>query len=103
MMAHLVETGGGSSPARAAGPFLVVVPASLVPNWKAELAAWAPGLRAVVYRGTADEREHIFATQVGSAAGLTGGWSACAGDAQGRGGGAGAHLNAECKRDCAER
>jgi SNF2 family DNA or RNA helicase len=33
-------------------PVLVVVPTSLVPNWSAELARFAPGLRVVVLHGT---------------------------------------------------
>ncbi|HXG46906.1 MAG TPA: SNF2-related protein [Methylomirabilota bacterium] len=35
-----------------AGPSLVVCPTSLVPNWAAEAARFAPGLRVVVWHGT---------------------------------------------------
>lgn len=34
------------------GPHLVVAPASTLRNWAAELQAWAPALRTVVYHGT---------------------------------------------------
>lgn len=37
-------------------PSLVLVPASVLPNWQAEAAQWAPDLRVLVYRGTAEER-----------------------------------------------
>jgi non-specific serine/threonine protein kinase len=42
----------GASPSqdsiRASAPSLLVVPASLIPNWRAELAKFAPSLRAIV-------------------------------------------------------
>ena len=46
------------------GPWLIVAPASLLPNWEAELAAWAPHLALVAYKGSAQAREEIFASQV---------------------------------------
>ncbi|KAK9798163.1 hypothetical protein WJX73_003156 [Symbiochloris irregularis] len=58
LIAHLIEAG------KAAKPFLILVPASLVANWEAEFAAWAPSIQVVAYRGSAAEREEIFATQV---------------------------------------
>ena len=48
----------------AASPFLVAAPASVLPNWEAEFARWAPSLRVVAYRGTAPEREAVFARQM---------------------------------------
>lgn len=58
LMMHLVEADA------ACLPFLIVVPASLVPNWQAELQRWAPGLKTVIYRGPAAEREDIYIRQV---------------------------------------
>lgn len=45
-------------------PFLVVAPSSVLPNWSAEFKRWAPGLKVVEYKGTADTRQHIYNTQV---------------------------------------
>ncbi|KAL6769639.1 hypothetical protein ACKKBG_A31805 [Auxenochlorella protothecoides x Auxenochlorella symbiontica] len=58
LMMHLVEADA------ACLPFLIVVPASLVPNWQAELQRWAPGLKTVIYRGPAAERENIYNRQI---------------------------------------
>ena len=38
------------------GPALVVAPASLLDQWRRELAKWAPELSAIVVRGSADDR-----------------------------------------------
>ncbi len=38
------------------GPSLVVAPASLLDQWRRELAKWAPELSAIVVRGAADDR-----------------------------------------------
>jgi len=40
------------------GPAIVVCPTSVVDNWRAEAARFAPGLRVRLYRG-ADRREHL--------------------------------------------
>ena len=58
MVCHLVETRGASP------PFLIAAPASVLPNWAAELARWAPGLRVVQYKGSAEEREEVYYSQV---------------------------------------
>jgi SNF2 family DNA or RNA helicase len=58
MICHMVHAHG------AAPPFLIAAPASVLPNWAAELARWAPRLRVVQYRGSAAEREHTFNMQV---------------------------------------
>lgn len=39
-----------------AGPTLVVAPASVLDQWRRELAKWAPELSAIVVRGSADDR-----------------------------------------------
>lgn len=57
LIAHLIEAG------KATRPFLILVPASLVANWEAELAAWAPSIQVVAYRGSMAEREEIFDSQ----------------------------------------
>ena len=44
---------------RIAGPFLVVVPLSTVPNWAREFRKWAPQLNTVIYVGDAASREVI--------------------------------------------
>ena len=41
------------------GPHLIVVPKSTLSNWMAELKRWAPGLSAVRFHGSKDEREEI--------------------------------------------
>lgn len=64
--------GAGSSRAAAAaraggagrGPFLVLCPASVMSSWAAELARWAPALAVVQYKGAAEARADIWATQV---------------------------------------
>lgn len=38
------------------GPSLVIAPASLLDQWRRELAKWAPELSAIVVRGPADDR-----------------------------------------------
>lgn len=40
-----------------AGPFLVVVPLSTVPNWIREFRRWLPQLNAIVYVGDTKSRE----------------------------------------------
>lgn len=59
LMAHLHET-CKQGPL----PFLVVVPASLIPNWEAELAAFAPTLSIHTYKGPGPQRAAAFQKQV---------------------------------------
>ena len=42
------------------GPFLIVVPSSVLPNWLAEISRWAPRVGALAYTGSPDERRRIF-------------------------------------------
>ena len=41
------------------GPHLIVVPTTVVLNWKAELNRWAPGLKVLTYMGTRAERSAL--------------------------------------------
>lgn len=41
------------------GPFLVVVPLSVIHSWQNEFAKWAPSLNAIVYIGNRESREII--------------------------------------------
>jgi chromodomain-helicase-DNA-binding protein 1 len=44
-----------------AGPFLVVVPLSTVPNWIREFRKWIPSVNTIVYVGDAQSREVLRA------------------------------------------
>lgn len=44
--------------------FLVVAPSSVLDNWHMELLRWAPALKVVLYRGSADTRKDIYYDQV---------------------------------------
>lgn len=54
---------------KATQPSLVLVPASVLPNWQAEAARWAPDLRVLTYWGPAAEREQRLRREVGSTQG----------------------------------
>ncbi|KAL3148844.1 hypothetical protein ABBQ32_001720 [Trebouxia sp. C0010 RCD-2024] len=49
---------------RPAGLFMVVVPSSLIANWEQEFRHWAPSLKLVSYKGTADARAALFTQQI---------------------------------------
>ena len=49
---------------RKAGPFMVVAPSSLITNWEQEFHHWAPSLKLVSYKGSADARAALFTQQV---------------------------------------
>uniref|UniRef100_A0A0D9WNZ5 Chromatin structure-remodeling complex protein SYD n=1 Tax=Leersia perrieri TaxID=77586 RepID=A0A0D9WNZ5_9ORYZ len=42
------------------GPFLVVVPSSVLPGWESELNFWAPGINKIAYAGPPEERRKLF-------------------------------------------
>jgi SWI/SNF-related matrix-associated actin-dependent regulator of chromatin subfamily A member 5 len=52
-MAHLKHT------LQASGPFLVVVPLSVISNWLAEIERFCPRLRPVRFHGPKEERSRI--------------------------------------------
>ncbi|KAK3027834.1 hypothetical protein RJ639_040584 [Escallonia herrerae] len=42
------------------GPFLVVVPSSVLPGWVSEMNFWAPSINKIVYSGPPEERRKLF-------------------------------------------
>ncbi|KAG8094264.1 hypothetical protein GUJ93_ZPchr0012g20724 [Zizania palustris] len=42
------------------GPFLVVVPSSVLPGWVSELNFWAPSINKISYAGPPEERRKLF-------------------------------------------
>lgn len=50
LFAHLIETKGNE------GPFMVVVPLSLISNWTDEMNKWAPDIKKLIYKGNKSER-----------------------------------------------
>lgn len=54
LLCHLVERKNDR------GPFLVVVPASVLQNWVSEISRWAPQMIKISYAGNPDERRRIY-------------------------------------------
>ncbi|CAK7332877.1 unnamed protein product [Dovyalis caffra] len=46
------------------GPFLVVVPSSVLPGWESEISFWAPGIHKIVYSGPPEERRKLFKEKI---------------------------------------
>ncbi|KAL2960099.1 hypothetical protein AAZX31_17G021800 [Glycine max] len=46
------------------GPFLVVVPSSVLPGWDSEINFWAPGVHKIVYAGPPEERRRLFKERI---------------------------------------
>ncbi|XP_020550492.1 chromatin structure-remodeling complex protein SYD [Sesamum indicum] len=46
------------------GPFLVVVPSSVLPGWESEINFWAPSIHKIVYSGPPEERRRLFKEQI---------------------------------------
>lgn len=46
------------------GPFLIVVPSSVLPNWLAELSRWAPRVSVIAYCGAPDERRRLYKEEI---------------------------------------
>ena len=42
------------------GPFLIIVPLSVISNWKDELERWAPSIVNITYKGAPKARKEIF-------------------------------------------
>ncbi|KAH7655984.1 DNA helicase protein [Dioscorea alata] len=46
------------------GPFLVVVPSSVLPGWETEINFWAPGVSKIAYAGPPEERRRLFKERI---------------------------------------
>eukprot|EP00258_Populus_trichocarpa_P047597 XP_024463616.1 chromatin structure-remodeling complex protein SYD isoform X3 [Populus trichocarpa] len=46
------------------GPFLVVVPSSVLPGWETEINFWAPGILRIIYSGPPEERRRLFKEKI---------------------------------------
>ncbi|KAF4355237.1 hypothetical protein F8388_013012 [Cannabis sativa] len=46
------------------GPFLVVVPSSVLPGWETEINFWAPSINRIVYSGPPEERRKLFKERI---------------------------------------
>ncbi|XP_050203379.1 chromatin structure-remodeling complex protein SYD isoform X2 [Mercurialis annua] len=46
------------------GPFLVVVPSSVLPGWESEINLWAPSVHKIVYCGPPEERRRLFKEKI---------------------------------------
>ncbi|CAH9083032.1 unnamed protein product [Cuscuta epithymum] len=46
------------------GPFLVVVPSSVLPGWESEMNFWAPSINKIVYSGPPEERRRLFKERI---------------------------------------
>ncbi|EEF45471.1 chromatin structure-remodeling complex protein SYD [Ricinus communis] len=46
------------------GPFLVVVPSSVLPGWESEINFWAPSIHKIVYSGPPEERRKLFKEKI---------------------------------------
>ncbi|CAA6659858.1 unnamed protein product [Spirodela intermedia] len=46
------------------GPFLVVVPSSVLPGWESEINFWAPGINRIMYAGSPEERRRLFKERI---------------------------------------
>ena len=65
LLAHLQEAQG------IRGPFLIVCPSSVLSNWEAELHAWTPDMRVLLYQGAAPERKALLVKHVSDQAALS--------------------------------
>jgi len=54
LLSYLMETKNDR------GPFLVVVPSSVLPGWESELSFWAPSINKIAYAGPPEERRKMF-------------------------------------------
>ena len=66
---------GAAPPTPPPGPHLVIVPASTLDNWAAELRRFAPELNVIVYYGAAAERKALRERHLVKASPRTGGRS----------------------------
>lgn len=53
LVCHLLEKG-------VAGPFLIIVPLSTLPNWESEFRRFAPKIPAIVFYGNESQRRGLY-------------------------------------------
>ncbi|KAK4769218.1 hypothetical protein SAY86_027368 [Trapa natans] len=53
LIAYLMENKG------VAGPYLIIAPKAVLPNWMNEFTTWAPCIKAILYDGRLDERKML--------------------------------------------
>ncbi|CAK9259395.1 unnamed protein product [Sphagnum jensenii] len=58
LICHLIEKKNDC------GPFLIVVPSSVMPNWLAELSRWAPRISKIAYSGLPEERRRLYRDEI---------------------------------------
>ncbi|KAL3354169.1 hypothetical protein AABB24_018693, partial [Solanum stoloniferum] len=58
LMCYLMETKNDR------GPFLVVVPSSVLSGWESEINFWAPDMLKIVYSGPPEERRKLFKERI---------------------------------------
>ncbi|KAL3679447.1 hypothetical protein R1sor_022403 [Riccia sorocarpa] len=58
LLCHLIEK------KQDRGPFLVVVPSSVLPNWLSEVSRWAPKVSTIAYSGAPEERRRLYREEV---------------------------------------
>ena len=58
LITYLIEKKGCN------GPFLIIVPLSVLPNWVNEFNHWAPSVNTVIYRGNANTRKSLYTNQM---------------------------------------
>ncbi|XXG52543.1 hypothetical protein AAC387_Pa03g0846 [Persea americana] len=46
------------------GPFLVVVPSSVLPGWESEISFWAPSINSITYAGPPEARRRLFRERI---------------------------------------
>ncbi|KAJ4968716.1 hypothetical protein NE237_015417 [Protea cynaroides] len=46
------------------GPFLVVVPSSVLPGWESEINFWAPSINKISYTGPPEDRRRLFKERI---------------------------------------
>ncbi|GLI68496.1 hypothetical protein VaNZ11_012939 [Volvox africanus] len=66
LLAHLAESG------RSRGPHLILAPKAVLTNWVGEMQRWAPGLEALCYDGTQQERKALRGQLLAAAAAAVG-------------------------------
>ncbi len=56
------------------GPFMILGPLSVLPNWVAEVERWCPSMPVILYHGSKNERAELRARHMPTGE-LAGEWS----------------------------